>query len=53
VDALTERWAISWVSALELIVGAQDKRDLTQHRYFSIGIRDRVVSKYPGALKKE
>jgi predicted nucleic acid-binding protein len=28
VDALTEAWAISQVSALELIVGARDKRDL-------------------------
>jgi hypothetical protein len=28
VDALTEGWAISQVSALELIVGARDKRDL-------------------------
>jgi len=29
IDALTEGWAISQVSALELIVGARDKRDLT------------------------
>jgi predicted nucleic acid-binding protein len=28
VDALTEGWAISQVSALELIVGARHKRDL-------------------------
>lgn len=28
VDALTEAWAISQVSALELIVGARDKIDL-------------------------
>lgn len=28
VDALTEAWAISQVSALELIVGARDKSDL-------------------------
>jgi predicted nucleic acid-binding protein len=28
VDALTEVWAISQVSALELIVGARDQRDL-------------------------
>jgi hypothetical protein len=28
VDALTEGWAISQVSALELIVGARDKREL-------------------------
>jgi hypothetical protein len=28
VDALTEAWAISQVSTLELIVGARDKRDL-------------------------
>ena len=28
VDALTDGWAISQVSALELIVGARDKRDL-------------------------
>jgi len=28
VDALKEAWAISQVSALELIVGARDKRDL-------------------------
>ena len=28
VDALPEGWAISQVSALELIVGARDKRDL-------------------------
>ena len=29
VDALSEGWAISQVSALELMVGARDKRDLT------------------------
>jgi predicted nucleic acid-binding protein len=29
VDALPEGWAISQVSALELIVGARDKTDLT------------------------
>jgi len=28
VDALTEGWAISQVSSLELIVGTRDKRDL-------------------------
>jgi hypothetical protein len=28
VDALTEGWAISQVSALELMVGARDKREL-------------------------
>lgn len=28
-DALPEGWAISQVSALELIVGARDNRDLT------------------------
>ena len=28
VSALTEGWAISQISALELIVGARDKRDL-------------------------
>ena len=28
LDALTEAWAISQVSALELIVGARDQRDL-------------------------
>jgi len=28
VDALTEGWAISQVSALELIVGARDRREL-------------------------
>jgi predicted nucleic acid-binding protein len=28
VDALTEGWAISQVSALELIVGARDKKEL-------------------------
>lgn len=28
VDALPEKWAISQVSALELIVGARDQRDL-------------------------
>jgi predicted nucleic acid-binding protein len=28
LDALTEGWAISQVSALELIVGARDQRDL-------------------------
>jgi predicted nucleic acid-binding protein len=28
VDALPEGWALSQVSALELIVGARDKRDL-------------------------
>jgi len=28
VDALTEGWAISQVSALELIVGARNKREL-------------------------
>ena len=28
VDALTDAWAISQVSALELIVGARDNRDL-------------------------
>src|SRR5260370_19248702 len=28
IDALLEGWAISQVSALELIVGARDKRDL-------------------------
>src|SRR5437762_9506124 len=28
VDALTEGWAISQISALELIVGTRDKRDL-------------------------
>jgi predicted nucleic acid-binding protein len=28
VDALTEPWVISQVTALELIVGARDKRDL-------------------------
>jgi len=28
VDALTDAWAISQVSALELIVGARDRRDL-------------------------
>ena len=29
LDALPEGWAISQVSALELIVGARDNRDLT------------------------
>lgn len=28
VDALKEEWAISQISALEIIVGARDKRDL-------------------------
>jgi predicted nucleic acid-binding protein len=28
VDALTQPWVISQVTALELIVGARDKRDL-------------------------
>jgi len=28
VDALTEPWVLSEVTALELIVGARDKRDL-------------------------
>ena len=28
VDALTEPWVLSQVTALELIVGARDKRDL-------------------------
>jgi predicted nucleic acid-binding protein len=30
VDALPEGWAISQISALELIVGARDKRDLAE-----------------------
>jgi hypothetical protein len=30
LDALTEAWAISQVSALELIVGARDKSDLAK-----------------------
>ena len=30
VDALTEGWAIAQVSALELIVGARDKRELAK-----------------------
>lgn len=29
IDALPEGWAISQISALELIVGARDNRDLT------------------------
>jgi len=29
LDALAEGWAISQISALELIVGARDNRDLT------------------------
>jgi len=44
VDALTEAWAISQVSALELIVGARDKRDLADIGCFSIGVRDRAGS---------
>jgi hypothetical protein len=30
VDALSDGWAISQVSALELIVGARDKKDLAK-----------------------
>ena len=37
VDALPERWAISQVSALELIVGARDKRDLADIDTFLSG----------------
>jgi predicted nucleic acid-binding protein len=36
VDALPEAWAISQVSALELIVGARDKQDLANlHAFLS------------------
>ena len=34
IDALAEGWAISQVSALELIVGARDKRDLAEIETF-------------------
>ncbi len=37
VDALAEGWAISQVSALELVVGARDKRDLADIDAFLSG----------------
>ena len=45
IDALPERWAISQVSALELIVGARDKRDLANidtflSAYLVVPLRD-------------
>src|SRR6266478_933541 len=44
VDALPEGWAISQVSALELIVGARDKKRPRRHRYVFISKRDRAAS---------
>jgi predicted nucleic acid-binding protein len=45
VDALTEGWAISQVSALELIVGARDQKDLASidtflSAYLIVPLRD-------------
>jgi predicted nucleic acid-binding protein len=34
VDALSEPWSISQVTAMELIVGARDKPELTTNRQF-------------------
>jgi hypothetical protein len=47
VDALTEGWAISQVSALELIVGARDQRELANidtflSAYVIVPLRDSI-----------
>ena len=42
LDALPEGWAISQVSALELIVGARDNRDLP-YRHLPVGLRSRPL----------
>ncbi len=56
VDALTEGWAISQVSALELIVGARDKRDLASidtflSAYVIVPLRDSTGRKAYELLK--
>ena len=56
VDALTEGWAISQVSTLELIVGARDKRDLANidtflSAYVIMPLRDSTGKKAYELLK--
>jgi predicted nucleic acid-binding protein len=56
VDALTEAWAISQVSALELIVGARDKIDLANidqflSAYVVMPLRDSTGKKAYELLK--
>jgi len=56
VNALTEGWAISQVSALELIVGARDKRDLANidaflSAYVIVPLRDYTGTRAYDLLK--
>jgi len=57
VDAFTEGWAISQVSALELIVGARDKRDLANidsflSAYVIVPLRDSTGKRAYELLKQ-
>ena len=57
VDALTEGWAISQISALELIVGARDKRELTNidtflSAYVIVPLRDSTGKRAYELLKR-
>jgi predicted nucleic acid-binding protein len=57
VDALVEGWAISQVSALELIVGARDNRDLAcidsfLSAYMIVPLRDAIGRKAYELLKR-
>jgi predicted nucleic acid-binding protein len=57
VDAFTEGWAISQVSALELIVGARDKRDLADidsflSAYVIVPLRDSTGKRAYELLKQ-
>lgn len=56
VNALTEGWAISQVSALELIVGARDNRDLANidvflSAYMIVPLRDSTGTRAYQLLK--
>ena len=56
LETLAEGWAISQVSALELIVGARDKRDLADidtflSAYVIIPLRDSTGARAYGLLK--
>jgi predicted nucleic acid-binding protein len=56
VDALTEPWVLSQVTALELIVGARDKRDVAViddflSLYSMVPLSDRIGKRAYGLLK--
>ena len=57
LDSLAEGWAISQVTALELIVGARDRRDLASidaflSRYIIVSLRDSIGTRAYQLVKR-